>query len=136
VLIVRELLTGTRRFDDLRRRLGIADNMLSARLKTMAAAGLVERRPYLDGRGTRHEYHPTTAADDMLPLLHAFALWADKHAFLGSDRRVAIVCRGCGAHSAEGERCSACGRGLDVRTTAWITPAAGVAIPLDTNRAD
>lgn len=132
LLIARELLTGARRFDDLRRRLGIADNILSTRLKSMLATGLVEQRPYLDGRRTRQEYRPTTSTEDMLPVLHAFSLWADKHAFVGDDRRVAIICRSCSAQSAEGERCSTCGASLDVRTTAWIRPStAGAAVPLE-----
>ncbi|AHI20896.1 MULTISPECIES: winged helix-turn-helix transcriptional regulator [Actinomycetes] len=123
LLILRELVNGQTRFDALRERLGIADNTLAARLKSMTEAGLVTRHPYHDGRRTRYEYQPTEAAKDALPILHAFSLWAGKHATGDADREIEIVCRACGTHSTMGERCSACGSQLTVATTAWIRPS-------------
>lgn len=123
LLILRELLSGQTRFDVLRERLGIADNTLSARLKSMTEAGLVTRHPYHDGRRTRYEYQPTSAAKDALPILHAFSLWAGKHATGGADREIEIVCRACGTSSTTGDTCSACGQQLTVATTAWLRPS-------------
>ena len=45
LLILREAFRGTRRFGDFERRLGIAKNVLSARLKHLVEAGVLERRP-------------------------------------------------------------------------------------------
>lgn len=123
LLILRELLTGQTRFDVLRDRLGIADNILSARLKSMTAAGLITRHPYHDGRRTRYEYRPTSAAEDALPILHAFSLWAGRHATDEAGREIEIVCRSCGTRSTTGETCSACGEELNVATTAWVRPS-------------
>jgi len=49
LLIVRDLLSGTKRFQDFQERLpGMAPNVLSARLKTLEAHGLVRRDFYSD----------------------------------------------------------------------------------------
>ena len=43
-LILRDLLIGVTRFEDLRRDLGIASNVLADRLATLTKRGVVERR--------------------------------------------------------------------------------------------
>jgi DNA-binding HxlR family transcriptional regulator len=49
LLIIRDLLSGTKRFQDFQERLpGMAPNVLSARLKTLEAHGLVRRDFYSD----------------------------------------------------------------------------------------
>jgi len=132
LLILRELLSGVHRFDELRDATGIADNILSLRLRRMADSGLVATRAYHDGRRTRHEYVPTAAAHDALPILHAFSLWSAKHAATvdGEPRRIVIVCRACGADSSSGESCSTCGAVLTTDTTAWVRPTAPDRVPL------
>ena len=73
LLILRNANLGTTRFDDFRSELGIADNILSARLARLVQAGLLTRLPYRGTGRTRHEYRLTTAGADMLPVLHALA---------------------------------------------------------------
>lgn len=123
LLIVRELLIGHYRFDRLRDRLGIAENTLSARLSRMTVQGLVTRVPYLDGRRTRYEYRPTLAAAEALPILHAFSLWAERHATRDGQPHLGIVCQACSARSRSGESCSSCGIPLTTDTAAWIMPS-------------
>ncbi|XSS53103.1 winged helix-turn-helix transcriptional regulator [Propionibacteriaceae bacterium Y1923] len=132
LLILRESLSGVRRFDDLREKLGIADNILADRLKRMVQAGLLAKQPYQDGRRTRHAYHPTEAARDALPVLHAFSVWSTKHAPTanGVEQHVVIVCRSCGAESATGESCSSCGERLTTATTAWVKPSSPDRVPV------
>lgn len=123
LLVVRELLLGNRRFDGLRRTLGVADNVLSARLRLLVDRGLATREPYADGGRTRHEYVPTPAAEDVLPILHAFSTWAARHTpTSGPEQRVVVVCRTCGSESTTGEACSACGEPLTTASTAWVLP--------------
>jgi DNA-binding HxlR family transcriptional regulator len=43
ILVMREAFYGTRRFDAFQRHLGIASNILSARLRTLVAHGVLER---------------------------------------------------------------------------------------------
>ncbi|WP_222709765.1 helix-turn-helix domain-containing protein [Microbispora sp. CSR-4] len=71
-LILRELHSGVVRFADIQQRLGIATNLLTTRLTTLAAAGVVEKRPYRDtGARTRYEYHLTDAGRDAILILGA-----------------------------------------------------------------
>ena len=56
LLVVRDLMLGYHRFDELQERLGIARNILAARLERLAEEGVVERRLYQE-RPPRHEYH-------------------------------------------------------------------------------
>ena len=59
-LILREAFYGVRRFSDMQRNLGIARNILSARLQTLVRAGILERRRYQE-EPERFEYRLTTA---------------------------------------------------------------------------
>ena len=57
-LILRESFYGVRRFSDMQRNLGIARNILSARLQTLVGAGILERRRYQE-EPERYEYRLT-----------------------------------------------------------------------------
>lgn len=73
-LIVRELLMGARRFSELQRGLGdISPALLAQRLRTFEAEGLVVRRR-LNGQRS-HEYVPTVACEELLPILVALGEW-------------------------------------------------------------
>lgn len=122
LLILREALTGARRFDDFRERLGVADNILTNRLKQMVTDGLLNRVPYSAGVRPRHEYTPTEAAADALPILHAYALWAEQHTPTETGRELGILCRTCGQHSSRGELCGSCGATLMTSNVTWVRP--------------
>ena len=47
LLAVREVFLGNRRFDEMVRRTGAPRDTLAARLRTLAGAGILERRPVL-----------------------------------------------------------------------------------------
>jgi DNA-binding HxlR family transcriptional regulator len=73
VLVIRELLYGSRRFNDLRRGLPLmSPSILSKRLKTLERAGLVIRST--DARGGV-EYTPTEAGEALRPILGSIADW-------------------------------------------------------------
>jgi DNA-binding HxlR family transcriptional regulator len=78
MLIMREALQGSRRFDDFQKNLGIAPNMLTRRLKSLVEAGLLERRRYNE-RPPRDEYVPTARGRDFRPVLFALLSWGNKH---------------------------------------------------------
>ncbi len=76
-LILRDLLIGVTRFEDLRRDLGIASNVLADRLATLTKRGVVERRRY-QANPARFEYILTEKGRDLLPALAALLRWGDK----------------------------------------------------------
>lgn len=78
MLVLWATLNGVTRFDDLQRKLGVARNILSSRLKLLCERGLLERRPLHDG-ARRCEYIPTARAE---PLYEPFAMiraWGQLH---------------------------------------------------------
>lgn len=74
-LIVRELLLGSTRFNDLVRALpGISRTLLSQRLRHLERRGVIETWPSPSGRGS--EYHLTDAGRDLEGVIDAFGRWA------------------------------------------------------------
>jgi DNA-binding HxlR family transcriptional regulator len=65
---------GVCRFDDLQRHLGISRKVLSARLKRLTGAGVLERRRY-QTRPDRYEYLLTDKGRELLPILAAMVQW-------------------------------------------------------------
>jgi len=78
VVLLRELLAGTTRFNELRRGLPrISPALLSQRLKELEAAGVVERRPVEREPGV-FEYHLTEAGRELGPLVESFGRWGQR----------------------------------------------------------
>src|ERR687885_1434461 len=77
-LILREAFYGVRRFSDIQRNLGIARNILSARLQTLVRAGILERRRYQE-EPERFEYRLTAAGRDLYPAIITIMRWGDEH---------------------------------------------------------
>jgi DNA-binding HxlR family transcriptional regulator len=80
MLVLREAFYGTTRFDEFERHLGIAPNILSARLKDLTEHGLLEKVPLAEprGAGARHEYRLTERGRDFFPAYLALKAWADR----------------------------------------------------------
>jgi DNA-binding HxlR family transcriptional regulator len=78
ILVLRELLAGSTRFNDLRRGLPrISPALLSQRLKELEEAGIVERVPIEGGAGA-HEYRLTEAGRELRPLIEGFGRWGQR----------------------------------------------------------
>ena len=79
ILVVRDLLGGTRRFGELRDSLeGISPKTLTDRLRSLEARGLVERTMYAE-IPPRVEYSLTPAGRSLEPVLLALADWGRTH---------------------------------------------------------
>lgn len=76
ILVLREAFYGTTRFDEFERNLGIAPNILSARLKTLVTHGLLAR--VVAPEGARHVYRLTEKGRDFFPAYVALKAWADR----------------------------------------------------------
>jgi DNA-binding HxlR family transcriptional regulator len=75
LLVVRELLMGSRHFNDLRRGVPrMSPALLSKRLRTLIRAGVVERRE----RGGRVEYVLTAAGSELRPVVEALGRWGTR----------------------------------------------------------
>ena len=92
-LIVRELLLGTRRFDELVDVLGISRGSLTRRLTHLEREGVVERRPYRS-TPTRYEYILTAAGEDLAPVLASLLQWGKTWRPEGGDHTRFIDRRG------------------------------------------
>jgi DNA-binding HxlR family transcriptional regulator len=77
-LVIRELaLTGSRRFNDIQRGVPLmSSSLLSKRLRQLERAGIVERRPRPDGKGS--EYHLTPAGDELAPVFAQIGIWSER----------------------------------------------------------
>ena len=84
MLILREAFLGTRRFHDFQQNLGIARNILSARLKKLVARGILERIA-VPAAGRRFEYRLTSKGRAFFPVLMALMQWGDQWV-AGCDR--------------------------------------------------
>lgn len=107
LLIIRDLFYGLRRFDAIRRDLGIARNVLTDRLRKLEDRGLVERRRYQD-KPERFEYRLTLKGKDLYGATLALMAWADRweapagppvvlrHGSDGHAIEPVVVCGRCG----------------------------------------
>ncbi|MEU7798417.1 helix-turn-helix domain-containing protein [Micromonospora arborensis] len=108
VLIMREALLGTRRFDDFVRRVGVGEPAMAARLKEMVAANLLERIPYREpGQRTRHEYQLTRKGRELLPVITALRNWGDTWAADDAGPSVIASHHDCGQPVHAVLRCAA-----------------------------
>jgi DNA-binding HxlR family transcriptional regulator len=74
VLIVRDSFRGKRRFGEFEKSLGIAKNILTARLRKLVAAGVLEQIPASDG-SAYHDYVLTDKGRGLVPVLVALGQW-------------------------------------------------------------
>jgi DNA-binding HxlR family transcriptional regulator len=76
-LVLRELLSGSRRFNDLRKGVPLmSPTLLSKRLKFLEEAGVIERRPARSGKGW--EYYPTSAGQELRPVVETLGVWGQR----------------------------------------------------------
>src|SRR3954454_20758254 len=111
ILIVRDAFLGIRRFDDFQSHVGIARNVLNARLNRLVDEGLLRRVPYQQ-RPERFEYRLTSKAVDLWPVLLALLKWGDKHAFPAGPP--GVLGQGDGGAGLDARRiCAKCGKPLE-----------------------
>lgn len=123
-LILRDLFAGLTRFEDIRRDLGIASNILAARLDDLEVHGVVERRQY-HSAPPRYEYLLTDKGRDLYPVIATLLAWGDKWR-AGPDGPPALLVHGeCGCVTTAKTVCARCGGELRADTaTATAGPGA------------
>src|ERR1700684_2684789 len=113
ILVLRDVFLGGRRFDELQRDLGVARNVLAARLERLVAEGILEKAPYQE-RPPRHEYRLTERGLDLWPVIVELLRWGDRHAAPPAGPPILLRHRGCGGLMGERRTCERCHEPLGV----------------------
>jgi DNA-binding HxlR family transcriptional regulator len=111
LLIVRDVLNGNRRFGELQSSLGIARNVLSARLQRLIDEDILERRH----GPARYEYFLTEKGLGLWPALIALLNWGDRYSPSPGGPPKLIVHKECGGRVSDRGICEECGQVLNAR---------------------
>jgi DNA-binding HxlR family transcriptional regulator len=84
MLIVRDAFQGKRRFSEFQASLGLAKNILSARLKTLVGNGILQKQPAPDG-SAHGEYHLTEKGRRLRLVLIAVRQWGEDNLFADGE---------------------------------------------------
>ena len=76
MLIIRDALLGRRRFGEFQKSLGLAKNILSARLRMLTDEGILSTAPAADGSAYQ-EYVLTDKGRGVFPILVALRQWSE-----------------------------------------------------------
>jgi DNA-binding HxlR family transcriptional regulator len=126
LLIIRDVLNGNRRFSGIQANLGVARNVLSARLQRLIDEDILERRAYQESP-PRYEYFLTEKGLDLWPALIALMGWGDRHSGNPAGPPLRVVHKGCGGFVSDRGICADCGHVLDARDAAAV-PGPGAAV--------
>lgn len=79
VLILRDLITGTKRFGELKKSIGtVSQKVLTAQLRNMEENGLIHRKVYAEVP-PRVEYSLTELGQSLKPILDAMQNWGEEY---------------------------------------------------------
>ena len=106
LLALREVMFGVRRFDQIARNTGASRDILTTRLRSLEAAGVLRRRQY-ETRPPRYEYVLTEAGRALHTVLLTLMQWGDRYVTEGEPPTVwehdcgaalhaKLVCEQCG----------------------------------------
>jgi DNA-binding HxlR family transcriptional regulator len=116
LLIVRDVLLGVHRFDDLVERLRITRSVLTVRLERLVGAGVLSRQPYQQ-RPVRYEYHLTDKGRQLWPILIHLMRWGDEH-YAGPQGPPRVFEHiDCGGHPDDHLCCDRCAEPLHADNT-------------------
>lgn len=113
LLVLREVLLGRVRFDEIAANTGASRDILATRLRTLVDTGVLEKRLY-DEHPRRYEYLPTESGRALRPILLSLMQWGDRYVTAGppptvwehscgSELHVTAVCSACGEPVTSGE---------------------------------
>jgi DNA-binding HxlR family transcriptional regulator len=114
LLVLREMFLGAHRFDQLQQHLGIARNVLAARLRRLVTAGVLEKRLY-QAHPARFEYHLTPKGLDLYPAVVALMQWGDRYVADPPGGPVVLEHKTCGQLTNLVPTCTACGEPVTAR---------------------
>lgn len=95
LLIVRDAFDGIRRFGEFQRSLGMAKNILSARLRTLVTHGIFDLVPASDGSAYQ-EYVLTEKGKGLFPLIIGLRQWGEAFFYEDGEAHSRVVDRNNG----------------------------------------
>ncbi|MGH8380103.1 winged helix-turn-helix transcriptional regulator [Pseudomonas sp.] len=90
LLIIRDAFDDVRRFSDFQKRLGLARNILAARLKLLVELGIFEVQPASDGSAYK-EYVLTEMGRCVFPIVVSMRQWGERFLFSKGERHSVLV---------------------------------------------
>ncbi|MFI0817411.1 winged helix-turn-helix transcriptional regulator [Streptomyces sp. NPDC021098] len=93
LLVVRELMHGVHRFDQIIRNTGMSRDILATRLRKLETVGVIKGERYCE-RPQRCEYHLTPAGSELGDVLLTLMRWGDRH--LNADHPPVVLHHSCG----------------------------------------
>jgi DNA-binding HxlR family transcriptional regulator len=108
LLVIRDAFQGVKRFEQWQERLGVARNVLAARLKTLVQHGVLEPRLYSE-RPPRNEYILTAKGKDLSDVLVTLHGWGSKHVYGDEMAGFDMIHAPCGHSLQPRLACSCCG---------------------------
>jgi DNA-binding HxlR family transcriptional regulator len=95
LLIVRDAFEGMRRFGEFQKSLGVAKNILTARLRTLVAQGILELAPASDGSAYQ-EYVLTPKGRGLFLVMIGLRQWGEDYCYEPGEAHSVIVDRESG----------------------------------------
>jgi len=123
MVVIREVVNGVRRFDDMQKHSGLNRQVLSNRLGHLVDEGILRRVPYQpEGSRVRHEYRLTQKGLDLYPILTSLAQWGARYVADPEGAAVEMGHRDCGA---EVHAVLVCDEGHQVTNLRDVAPRPG-----------
>jgi DNA-binding HxlR family transcriptional regulator len=126
MLIIRDALLGRRRFGEFQKNLGLAKNILAARLRMLVDQGILKLAPASDGSAYQ-EYVLTDKGRGIFPILVALRQWSEAFDDRPEDIATILVDRRCGRPVRKLELRAEDGRLLEAGDTA-LKPRASASL--------
>jgi DNA-binding HxlR family transcriptional regulator len=95
LLIIRDAFDGMRRFGEFQKSLGVAKNILSARLRDLVDAGILDVAPASDGSAYQ-EYILTAKGKELFTVVLGLRQWGEGHLFKKGESIAPMVDRDSG----------------------------------------
>ena len=111
LLIIRDAFMGRRRFGEFQRSLGLAKNILTARLRNLVERGILATEPASDGSAYR-DYVLTAKGRGLFPILVALRQWSEEFDERPEEIATTLVDRESGRPVRKLQLCADDGRAL------------------------
>mgnify|MGYP006169791865 CR=1 FL=1 len=90
LMIIRDAFDNIRRFSDFQKNLGVAKNILTARLKALVEVGVFDVRPASDGSAYK-EYVLTEKGREVFPIVVSLRQWGERFLFAPGETRSLLL---------------------------------------------